>query len=204
MIKSVRPDAQFLFANLKLLRLEFDVNLHPPMQDIASMIDQFEQTNVNNHKIDSIEIKMSCLEQKSKDLGFLANHQVRKLNLAEEKFTLKKLRSMRNNLNFLTELDMSNCRFNQLDYTAFEFFAPTLVKLKLGLDWLAATVLKKGIFRPLVNLESLVLTEYKQKKVDFDSKFVAGVDKLKSLTLTNCKFRSLRNEGFASLANLNQ
>jgi hypothetical protein len=142
-IESIQPDAQFLFANVKLLRFDFSSRSTPlSIKRIGRTIDQFEEINNTNSEIDSIELD---LKDKVKDLDFkfLANYRIQKLKLSCRELTLSTFRHMQNMLIYVTELNLEVCKFGVLSQTAFEFCAQTLIKLDLSNT--SAKSLKKGL-----------------------------------------------------------
>ncbi len=175
-IESIQPDAQFLFANLRRLDLIFS-KYDASILEIAHTIDQFEQINtINDHKI-AIDLQMSRMEEKSKNLELLAEYRVEKLHLFNQELSLNTLHCMNSSLNFVTQLNLTKCKFDKLDETAFEFCAQTLVKLNLSRS--SITISEKGLLKPLVNLKCLVGIQIQYREFgdsDPDSEFVAGLE----------------------------
>ncbi len=76
--------------------------------------------------------------------------------------------------------------FGQLDETVFEFCAQTLVKLDLSETSFFSLV--KGLFKRLVNLKELNLSDIKLGDVHFDLEFLSGIEaKLEVLDLSRKK-----------------
>jgi hypothetical protein len=197
-VESIKPDAQFLFANMKDIGLVSN-NEIGQLEGIADIIDQRERINISHANIDSIELRLNDLEDKSKDLDELAKYPIRKLHLKPQKIKLNTLYRIKNHFNYLTQLNVYFSRFDRLDHTAFEFCAPTLVELNLY--HISAKSIENGLLKLLVNLKKLVINLCNLEEVDFDSDFVAGLENLTYLELYQNIFRSISAESFKSLVN---
>jgi hypothetical protein len=98
--------------------LEFREETKGSIPQIAHTIDQFEALV---SKVDSIEIVVTGAGKKTKDLEILANYRVNKLRLLDEDLFLETFHHMKNNFNYLTELSIKYCQFDELDHTALNF-----------------------------------------------------------------------------------
>jgi Leucine-rich repeat (LRR) protein len=191
----LNPDAHFLFANLKKLRLDLPAECTAPITKIDRMINQFEQINSNN-KIEWIDV--SFVKDEDEKLHLLAKHSIQILRLSNSKLCMDDLMC---GLYKLTELQFVKCTFDHIDHTAFDFCAQSLLKLEI-INTSFNSIQTKSPFKSLVNLKELILTSCKLDQVDFNADFLFGLDKLTKLDLSRSEFKSIKREAFEKLVNL--
>jgi Leucine-rich repeat (LRR) protein len=197
MFDSILPDAQFLFGRIKRLQLDL-TKFYSNIDEIARMIKQFENAQLNGNQIDSIEI--NYMKVSGQNLDEFANYRIQRVEIKEEKLNHEDLNRMKNNFNYLTELQLSSCKIGPQVENVFEFCEKTLVKLDLSYGKVDAS--SKTLFKGLRNLRELKFGSSQFKEVDFDAEFVSGLDNLTVLDMWGNEFRSYKKEAFDLMSNL--
>jgi hypothetical protein len=134
--ESIQPDARFLFANLKCLRLDYGRNgVDTTIQQIANTLDHFEEINTNNQHLDFIHIGIAHRQATKYEFQLLAKHRIQSLALTSNEIDSTIFEAMKDNLNCVTELSFSKRLFesNKIinpEENMLDFCAQTLVKLK--------------------------------------------------------------------------
>ncbi len=195
MIKSIRSDAYFIFANLESLNL---INLKTfSTKQIAQTIYQFEQVNFKNKKLDSIELYGYSPDMI--DVELLSNYQIKKLNINKKDFSITEFNTFKHHLKHLTEIDFHLVDLRNLDETTFEFCASTLERLYLSSSYPREQVYTSALFNKLSNLKELRIS---------NGEFLINNDLLKiptrltKLELFNFNIKELKRDSFKYLVNL--
>jgi Leucine-rich repeat (LRR) protein len=188
--ESIRPEAQFLFANIKRLHLSCE-----SFADLAHTIDLFEQTSVNSQHIDFIQI--DNVHSRIEVERLLAKYRIQKLRFINTNISSNFFHQIKDN--YVTELVLICSPVIEPDAQMFKFGAQTLVKLEMWID--KADELEKDLFRLLVNLKDLTIWGG-TSDVEFDTEIAAGLDQLTNLDLSNIKLKPFTERTFNRLVNL--
>jgi Leucine-rich repeat (LRR) protein len=189
------PDAQFLFANLRKLKISQVSSTS--IAELSKTIKSYEEINLKG-KLESIELKF----KKEKDARFelLADYCIKSLEFYQNRILSDDLRQLKGNFNSLNTFCFEMCSLKRLKAVDFDFWASNLTNLEIWRSVFKQA--EKSLFRNLVNLKELTLADCKFVDVDFDTDFVKGLDNLTMLNLTRTKFKSFKNEAFEKLMRL--
>ncbi len=194
MIRSIRPDGYFLFANLKNLRL-IHLDKYSTKQ-IAHTIDQFEQVNVNNKKLDSIELKRITSDKANLEL--LSNYRIQKLSIDDRWTRRTQLDKFKLCFNHLKDIEFVFIDLRTLDETTFDCCASTLEKLSI-MSGYPEHLYSSALFNKLINLKELKLSN---GKIQYNGDFFKNPTKLTKLALDSLIVEKFKENCFESFTNL--
>ncbi len=189
LVESIRPDAQFMFENVKHLRLDIDHISKSTVQEMAHTIDQFKRLSKS---IQSLEL--ICDEKRDKyAIYFMSEKRLDDFDLIKE------------SVSSVSKFCLQGGKLKNLDPAVFN---QSLVDLELSYITVMNMNTQKSLFSNLINLRSLnlsgaqFLTSDLFSTAHFDAEFTTGLESLTRLNLNESHFNSFKREAFDKLANL--
>jgi hypothetical protein len=165
---------------------------------IAHTIDQFEEINVNNNNLDSIEL--IDFESNGENLDILSKYQIKKLHACNN-FSIIELNKNKPNLKHLTDLEFDDVDLEKLDKSTFECCASTLEKLSLTPKQYKYSY-PSAAFKKLVNLKELEIQRGEFRDYKDGLRNLTKLTKLVIRGVKLTKDEKLRKDSFKWLVNL--